>query len=159
MSDSKSIMNQLKMSDEEIKEFLSKPKLARLATIDDNKPHLAPVWYLFEEGKIFVTTMKGSKKVRNIEKNPNISIIIDECYGKIGDLSYYTDANAVIIEGKAELKDDTDAKIFKKIFELYIGKENLNNPMVQYIMNLPHVTITIKPEKIKSWDFRKALEQ
>ena len=38
-------MSAASMSEKEIQEFLSIPRLARMATIQNGKPHLVPVWY------------------------------------------------------------------------------------------------------------------
>jgi hypothetical protein len=42
-----------------------------------------------------------------LKNNPNVSIVIDIVEGKPEDISYLN-AIAVIIEGEAEIKDDTD---------------------------------------------------
>ena len=58
------------MSKEEMNRFLSTPRLARIATIDENgKPHIVPVWYYYDGTNILVPTMKGTKRARNMQKN------------------------------------------------------------------------------------------
>jgi nitroimidazol reductase NimA-like FMN-containing flavoprotein (pyridoxamine 5'-phosphate oxidase superfamily) len=57
--------------------------LARIATIDENgKPHIVPVWYYYDGTNILVPTMKGTKRARNMQKNPYVSIVIDTVEGK-----------------------------------------------------------------------------
>lgn len=146
-------MAAMAMSKEEIHAFLSAPRLARMATIQGGRPHIVPVWYFYDGENILVTTPKGTKKIRNLQENPNVAIIVDVVEGKPGDISFYTDAKCVIIEGKAELKEDND--FARKVYERYAGREALNNPMVQFTMNMPRYTLVIKPTKIISWDFTK----
>jgi nitroimidazol reductase NimA-like FMN-containing flavoprotein (pyridoxamine 5'-phosphate oxidase superfamily) len=110
------------MSKKEIEEFLSTPKVARIATIQDGKPHVVPVWYYYDGTNILVSTTKEARKAKNIQTNPNVSITIDDVEGKLEDISFLN-AKAVIIEGRGELKDDDINNSFaKKMYERYVGK-------------------------------------
>src|SRR5918994_2757640 len=68
------------MTEEEVIDFLSNSKLfARLGTIDEKEdPNVHPVWYYFDNDRIYFETGKNSKKVRNIRKRNNIYFCIDE---------------------------------------------------------------------------------
>jgi PPOX class probable F420-dependent enzyme len=143
------------MSKKEIEEFLSVPKVARIATIHDGKPHVVPVWYYYDGTNILVSTIKGARKAKNLQTNPNVSITIDDVEGKLEDISFLN-AKAVIIEGTGELKDDDINNSFtKEMYERYVGKKALSNPMVQFSVNLPRCILVVKPTKIISWDFTK----
>lgn len=126
-----------------------------MATIQNGKPHLVPVWYFYDGRNITVSTPKGTKKTKNLQSNPNVSIIIDIVDGRAEDLSYATKVKAVIIEGTAELQDDIDSSFARKTYERYVGKNSLNNPQVQFSVSLPRYIVVIKPAKIMSWDFTK----
>jgi nitroimidazol reductase NimA-like FMN-containing flavoprotein (pyridoxamine 5'-phosphate oxidase superfamily) len=155
VKDMQKFMSVASMSEKEIQEFLSIPRIARLATIQNGKPHLVPVWYFYDGTNIIVSSPKGTKKTKNLQSNPNVSIIIDIVDGRVEDLSYATKAKAVIIEGTAELQDDTDSSFARKTYERYAGKNALNNPQVQFSVSLPRYIVVIKPTKIMSWDFTK----
>jgi PPOX class probable F420-dependent enzyme len=142
------------MSKKEIEEFLSTPKVARIATIQDGKPHVVPVWYYYDGTNILVSTTKGARKAKNLQTNPNVSITIDDVEGKLEDISFLN-AKAVIIEGTGELKDDINNLFTKKMYEMYVGKNALSNAMVQFSVNLPRYILVVKPTKIISWDFTK----
>jgi len=148
-------MSAASMSEKEIQEFLSIPRLARMATIQNGRPHLVPVWYFYDGTNIIVSSPKGTKKTKNLQRNPNVSIIVDIVDGRVQDLSFATKAKAVIIEGIAELHDDTDSSFARKTYERYAGKNALNNPQVQFSVSLPRHMVVIKPTKIMSWDFTK----
>jgi general stress protein 26 len=69
-----------------------------------------------------MTTPKGNKKTKktkNLQSNPNVSIIIDIVDERAEDLTYATKAKAVIIEGIAELHDDTDSSFVRKTYERF----------------------------------------
>jgi hypothetical protein len=70
-------------------------------------------------------------------------------------MSYATKAKAVIIEGVAELRDDIDNSFIKRTYERYVGKNAINDPMVQFSVNLPRYMVVIRPTRIISWDFTR----
>lgn len=51
-----------------------KSAIAHLATTVDDRPHVAPVWYGYEDETISVVT--GGKKRANIHQNPFVSVSI-----------------------------------------------------------------------------------
>ena len=155
VKDMQRLMSAAAMSEKEIQEFLTSPRIARLATIQNGKPHIVPVWYFYDGKNIIVSTPKGTKKIKNLQSNPNVSIIIDIVDGRVEDISYATKAKAVIIEGVAELQDDIDNSFVKKTYERYVGKNALNDPMVQFSVNLPRYMLIIKPTRFISWDFTR----
>ena len=92
--------------------------------------------------------------IKNVKDNPYVSIAIDVVDGKPEDISYLN-AKAVIIEGKAEVKDDINGSFAKKMYGQYVGKDALNNPMVQFSIGMPIHILVIKPVKVISWDLAK----
>ena len=68
------------MTESEVRDFLSNTKLfARLGTIDEKEdPNVHPVWYYFDNERIYFETGKDSKKVRNIRRRNNIYFCIDD---------------------------------------------------------------------------------
>jgi nitroimidazol reductase NimA-like FMN-containing flavoprotein (pyridoxamine 5'-phosphate oxidase superfamily) len=68
--------------DEKDLQFLNSMNIARLATIDelDNRPHVVPIIYAFdnEKGRFYFTTFKGTKKLRNMQQNKSVSLVVDE---------------------------------------------------------------------------------
>ena len=78
------------MSEKETRDFLSNTKLfARLGTIDEKTdPNVHPVWYYFDNERIYFQTGKNSKKLRNIKKRNNIYFCIDQTnlpYKRVSD--------------------------------------------------------------------------
>lgn len=149
--DLKKLMASMAMSKEEIETFLSVPRMARMATVSNGKPHLVPVWYYYDGTNILVTATQGTRRTKNIKNNSYVSIAIDVVDGKPEDISNLN-AKAVIIEGEAEIRDDTNGSFVQKMYERYAGKDALNNPMVQFSIGMPRYILTIKPVKVISWD-------
>jgi len=66
------------MTDQELELFLREPNLARLATINpDGTPHLVPIWYLHDGGDLLIVTNTASRKVRNIRRDPRVTVCVD----------------------------------------------------------------------------------
>src|SRR5437870_164729 len=67
------------MSPNEAQEvFLRESDVAVLATVDRRgRAHAAPIWYLYEDGEFVMSTGRGSQKHRNIEANPDVTLVID----------------------------------------------------------------------------------
>jgi PPOX class probable F420-dependent enzyme len=52
--------------------------IAALATIrPDGLIHLTALWYLYEDGLLYVATGSGTRQVRNIEARPTASLMVD----------------------------------------------------------------------------------
>jgi uncharacterized protein len=119
--------------------FLNEPNVAVLATVDRRgKPHGAPVWYLYRNGAFVISTGRGSQKHRNVEANPEVTVVVDR-----RTLPYY----AVMARGRAEIGDPlTDAER-RELAVRYLGDE-LGNRYVERTSGQDAITIRIRPRKL-----------
>ncbi|MGB1225187.1 MAG: pyridoxamine 5'-phosphate oxidase family protein [Mycobacterium sp.] len=87
-----------KLSDEQISEYLdSRPSWAMLSTIDnDGFPHTVPLGYFRLGRDIIMGVRDGTRKVANVEKNPNVSILLE-------DGSTMADIRGVMFQGHAHI--------------------------------------------------------
>lgn len=62
---------------DEVEALIADARLsAHVATSVDDRPHVAPVWYLYDDGVVsFVTS---GRKLRNIRQNPRVAISIEK---------------------------------------------------------------------------------
>ncbi|RZT24663.1 pyridoxamine 5'-phosphate oxidase [Mycobacterium sp. BK558] len=69
-----------KLSDEQIEAFLdSRPGWAMLSTIDkDGFPHTVPLGYFRLGRDIVMGVRDGTHKVANVERNPNVSVMLED---------------------------------------------------------------------------------
>ena len=63
----------------------------------DGAPHLSPIWYLYEDGRFYISLGANSVKASNARRDPRVSLCIDEGH---------PEGRAVTINGSAELIDD-----------------------------------------------------
>jgi general stress protein 26 len=145
------------MTEDEVQKFLENSKLnIQLATSDeDGCPSIQPVWFLYDKdaGKICVGTNKMSKKVQNMQRNP------DKTYFSIDDESFPYKG----VKGKAVASISEDisknTKIMEKINLKYLG--TLEHPWANNIMentrNGTEIVVELTPKYFSAWDFSKVI--
>ena len=115
-------------------EYLHNSRIARLATVDpeNNQPYVVPVVFAVDGNNIFIpiddktkrVNSNQLKRVKNIQKNPNISFLIDTYDDKDwNNLSY------LMIQGKARIANmvndiDTVKKAHSLLFNKYLQYKN-----------------------------------
>ncbi len=90
---------QIPILNRRVRQFLNKPRVARLATQGvDGYPHVVPIWFRREGDEILFGSDRDNRKVRNILANPKGAVVIggevpveDEGYMIQGDLSIEED--------------------------------------------------------------------
>ena len=78
------------LNEKQTTDFLTKSKLnLLLGTIDNmDEPNVHPVWYLYENGKLYVETEKNAKKIKNLRKKrqPTFVLMMKRCHtGESGE--------------------------------------------------------------------------
>jgi PPOX class probable F420-dependent enzyme len=141
----------IKMSDEEIREFLAAGRDLQVASINaDGTPHLVTMWYAMRDGEVAFWTYAKSQKVVNLRRDPRLSVLV--ATGEV-----YEQLKGVSIVGRAEVVDDPDEVLGygEAVYERYWGP--LNDTVLEGVkaMSAKRVVIVVKPEKILSWDHGK----
>ena len=67
------------MTTEEVLEFLSTgTRTAKVAWVaSDGRPHVAPIWFVVEDGDILFVTSAEAGKSRALRRDPRISLVVD----------------------------------------------------------------------------------
>ncbi len=140
------------MSDEEIWKFIETQKTVQVATINkDGTPHVMPLWFGIDEGKIVLETFTKSQKIVNLERDPRISVLLE-------DGEDYNELRGVSIKGRATLIRDHD-----EVHRLHMSVLVRNTPDVPtetlekaVAAMVPKKTaIVIEPERFITWDHSK----
>lgn len=83
-----------------IAERLRTGEILWLASVrPDGRPHLIPVWFLWEGETILLFSKPENQKIRNLRQNPAVSVSLDDT--KQGD-------EVTILEGVAAMIDDAE---------------------------------------------------
>ena len=121
----------------EIDELLKKEEIVYLATSDlKGNPHVKPIWFVWNKGKIWFETHIPTRAFRNIKENNKIML----CFG--GKVTY-------LVWGKVNWYEEKDAPIpFRKMFwDKY--KDDMDD---SYITNVTRIfEVIIKKET--SWHY------
>jgi PPOX class probable F420-dependent enzyme len=134
------------MSADAMKAFLARPLVARLATVrGNNTPQLVPMWFIYEDGVLYMSTRTTAAKLRHLRKNPHAAVVIDEMVAPLKN-------KAVTIEGTAEVLTVGVKEMTTKIYQKYVGAEAATNARAQESINTPRVVIKITPKKIQTMD-------
>ena len=143
---------QIKMTDDEVREFVESRKSLQVATINrDGTPHLTTLWFGVVDGEIVFETFTKSQKIQNLKRDPRIACLLED-----GDT--YETLRGVQLNGVAELHDDPD------VVHGYAASVLIrNNPDVPAdtltdaakAMSSKRTAVVVKPDKIVSWDHGK----
>ena len=141
----------IKMSDEEIDEFLEAGRDLQVASINaDGTPHLVTMWYAMHDGDIAFWTYAKSQKIVNLRRDPRLTVIV--ATGEV-----YEQLKGVSIQGQAELVEDL-AEVLRSAKTSTSATGGRSNDTVRegvQAMGAKRVVIVVKPEKILSWDHSK----
>lgn len=141
------------MSDEELDEFLHEQRTVICATIGrDGAPHVMPLWYLVRDGDLWVWTYAASQKVRNLERDPRATLVVE-------DGEHYDELRGVMLSTEAVIERDPDfvAALGLALYERYIQADELPEEVRASIAKQApkRVAIRFVEYSSASWDHRK----
>ncbi len=140
------------MSEDEQQQFISEQKSLQVATINrDGTPHLSTLWFDVFEGDIVFETFTKSQKIKNLERDPRISCLLE-------DGLEYEKLRGVQINGIAELYSDPET-----VHRYARGVMARNNPSIPEemldaaaeSMSTKRTVVVIKAQRIATWDHTK----
>ena len=142
----------------DIVETLNNSRIARLATVDpeNNQPYLVPVVFAFDGNNIFIPiddkpkkTINSNqlKRVKNIQKNPNISFLIDTY-----DDEDWNNLSYLIIQGKARIVVN---RLQDKNTTINTAHSLLSEKYLQYkkLVGMGDTCIVIDIQKVIKWKY------
>ena len=137
------------MSEAEKNAFLAQPLVARLAVVrDDGTPQVTPMWFLYEDGVLYMSTHVKRAKAKHIKNNPRVAVAIDVMEAPLKN-------KIVIIEGPAELVTTGVKEMTTRIYKKYLGVEGTKTPRAQQNINAERILIKITPVVVQTMDTTK----
>jgi nitroimidazol reductase NimA-like FMN-containing flavoprotein (pyridoxamine 5'-phosphate oxidase superfamily) len=116
-----------------------------LSTInEDGTPHIAPVFFRYQDGEIHIATQDPSRKIRNIKRNNNVSVLID-----ITDIPF----RAALVYGTAKLEYDDVVNKRIAIFERTRSRQEAEDYARKLSDKWECVIVRVKPRRIASFDY------
>jgi nitroimidazol reductase NimA-like FMN-containing flavoprotein (pyridoxamine 5'-phosphate oxidase superfamily) len=77
----------------------SEPLTAYLATSSEDRPHVAPLWYRYEDGT--VELMTTGRKLENVRSNPRASLAVQKAAAGIPEWTVTLLGTAEVVEDEA----------------------------------------------------------
>ena len=148
----------VRMTDAEATDFLAGNLKVQVATVGkDGAPHLSTLFYVVEDGRIAFWTYGRSQKIRNLERDPRVSALVE-------DGTDYFELRGVSISGRAEVVRDPDRirQIGSAVATRMVGAEDfaelgeLGRAEVERQVT-KRVGVVIHPDTVASWDHSKML--
>lgn len=150
----------LSMTEDELLTFLSEGiKTLQVASNDhDGFPHLVPMWFLVEDGKVVFRSFSKSQKIVNLRRDPRVSILVEEG-------ATYEELRGAAIKGEGTLVEDAGYCL-----DLYVGLANRYSffpgiepgakpeaEVREYFADYAakQTAVIVEPVEIVSWDYRK----
>lgn len=146
---------QIRMSPAEIDAFLRGARTIILCSIGaDGVPHPMPMWFGVEDdGAVVMTTFAKSQKVRNLEREPRVSLLVE-------DGEEYAKLRGVVLYGRAALDPDREAVL--DVLERVTTRSGASPAADPAALRAglaqtaaKRVAIRVRPERIVSWDHAK----
>jgi PPOX class probable F420-dependent enzyme len=147
--------DQIRMTDDELREFLAAQYIVSVATTGPNgRPHLVPLWYVSEGTELRGWTFAKSQKAKNLERDPRATLQIE-------DGVQYEELRGVMFECDVEVERDP-AKVADYGMELFAryapdAKGEVPDELHAMIEKQAEKRIGLRfvPTRTVSWDHRK----
>jgi len=129
----------------EVQSFMNQERLASFATVGSkNEPHIVPVFFTYDDGKVYIQTDRNLVKVRNLAINDNVALAV------------YRGEEAVIIRGRGRVIDNEEEFVKRTqehIDKYYLrldehGRDSLGIPLFDRKVRC---VIEVAPKRILFW--------
>jgi PPOX class probable F420-dependent enzyme len=146
---------QIEMTPDEARAFLAGSKTMILCSNGrEGAPHPMPMWFGIEpDGAIVMTTFTRSQKIRNLERDPRVSLLVE-------DGETYAELRGVVLYGEAELVPETErvvdilTTVTKRSGGIPAGAEQAARAGIEATAR-KRTGIRVRPKRVVSWDHRK----
>ncbi|HEX7951007.1 MAG TPA: PPOX class F420-dependent oxidoreductase [Candidatus Limnocylindrales bacterium] len=99
--------------------LLGSAAVATIATVNaDGSPHLSAAWIGVEDGEIVFGTLPDQRKLRNLRRDPRISIQVQS--DRINDWGL---REYLVIDGTARITEGGAAALLQRLARVYLGPD------------------------------------
>ncbi len=136
---------------DDLGDLLSQPRVAVLATRSaDGTTMLSPVWQEWSEGGFTFVTFSGDAKLRHIERDPQVSIVVAE------DGPPY---RGIEVRGPAQIVGRDGPETLRRLACRYLAGRDVNAYMEKidkWMEDVGHggiVVLRVEPGVLRVWDY------
>jgi PPOX class probable F420-dependent enzyme len=150
--------DQIRMSDDEVRDFLAEHKIVTVATTGPNdRPHLMPLWYVPEDGgELIGWTFAKSQKAKNLERDPRATLQVEDGVD-------YQELRGVMLECDVDVEREPArvAEFGMAIFKRYAPGDGATGELPAEVREMveqqapKRIGLRFKPTRSVTWDHRK----
>ncbi len=141
--------------------FLEAGMTLIVTTLDrKGQPHVAPMWYFLDAGRVVFRSFTKSQKIVNLRRDPRITVLVETGIA-------YSELRAVMIQGTARLVDGADDPVYllesyRRLAAKYpmVGPDpiELDDTALQGAFGRfapKNTAVIVEPTRVVSWDHAK----
>jgi PPOX class probable F420-dependent enzyme len=146
--------DQIVLTQSEIEQLLESERVAVVSSLGPRGwPHSLPMWFVARGGEVWIWTYARSQKVRNLERDPRATVLVETGHE-------YGELRGVMVEARAHLHRDPETVLgFAEELTLRYGEglETVSGDVRAMLeAQAPkRVAIRFEPVRTASWDHRK----
>ncbi len=144
---------EIQLAPGEQRDLIDSERIVVVSTIGPRGwPHSMPLWYVPREGEIWIYTYAKSQKVKNLERDPRATLLVETGHE-------YAELRGVEIEAEAEVHRDHDT-VFELAMDLtarYAAGAQVGADAAEALRRQARKRVAIRFEarRVASWDHRK----
>ena len=144
---------EIRLSAEEQRELIASERIVVVSTIGPRGwPHSMPLWYVPRNGELWIYTYAKSQKVRNLERDPRATLLVETGHE-------YGELRGVEIEAEAEIHREHGVvfELAKELTARYADGAQVDEATADALRAeaQKRVAIRFQPRRVATWDHRK----
>lgn len=135
---------------ESLSHLLEERRIATLTTFaQDGMPHVTAVWFLWQDGALYIATSRHTGKGRNLTRDQRMALCIESRQDGL--------ESGLSASGHAELlTGDMAAHLARQINGKYLTPKAMEHPVVgPAFVGMSDLIVKLVPEKWISWDMEE----
>jgi PPOX class probable F420-dependent enzyme len=137
------------MSPEQIEAFLEVPRHAIVAALrGDGTAQMSPVWYLYQEGRLYFSMLVATAKYRQLRRDPRVALCIDGGHPDARFVALY--GVAQLVEEESPWRDDIAWRIVRRYID---SDEEARSWQAEVAARGRQALVVVTPERILGRDY------
>jgi PPOX class probable F420-dependent enzyme len=144
---------EIQLSADERRELIESERIVVVSSFGPRGwPHSMPLWYVPRDGDIWIYTYTKSQKVRNLERDPRATLLVETGHE-------YGELRGVEIEAEAQIRRDIETvfELAKALTMRYAEGAQVDDAAAEALraQARKRVAIHFESRRIATWDHRK----
>jgi len=144
---------EIRLSADEQRELIATERIVVVSTIGPRGwPHSMPRWYVPRDGEVWIYTYARSQKVRNLERDPRATLLVETGHE-------YGELRGVEIEAEAQIHREHAAvfELAKELTVRYADGADVDEAAAEALraQARKRVAIHFQSRRVATWDHRK----